>query len=293
MAYTLSNLLQDVLGSQLGRARSFLATSGTATTAVDTRLGNLVEPPVTDYAVGYSLFVVSASGATPEGQFANITGYNSGTYTYTFDTVTDAVDADDEIMIADDLFPLRDMIRIANRVIQKFEIELEDSSLTTAAQQTEYDLPVAYKQDRPLSVWYQGQTGDSNDNQRIPVNPVELVPTAAGSVGKLILPQLPSGRTLYVRGITAHPALTIYSSTLREEIHPDLAVAAVTRAALVEFNARNEGRSEFWINKLADATVHYNDMLAAHPIYHTRRTYNTIPAWGGSSGDGVPSPILT
>lgn len=292
MTYNLSQLLRDVLG-ELGRTETFVATGGSQTTAANSKYADRNEPPTTDFANEFGLFVVKdTAGLAPEDEFAAITAYNAGTYTFTFDSLTAAVASGDEILIADKRFPLREMIRLANRAVQKFEVPLTDTSLTTAAAQTEYSLPVAYKQEWPLLVEYQGKTGDADDNRRIPVNPVKVVPSAAGSVATLIIPQLPAGRTLYITGITAHPALTTYSSAIREEIHPELAIAATAYQALLWYSGQQDGRSDYWEKRLNLAAKHLEDMRVAHPIAGQKRNANRIPMWSLQDDDpGVPSPI--
>ena len=186
MAYNLSQLLQDAYRS-LGRTYSFVATGGSATSAICTNLKELYqEGDIDDYA----LFVSSTTdNLTPEGKYAMVSAYLESSNTITIPTITDAIGAGDVITIADTQFPLQEMIALANLALQSLgDMVLIDTSITTVAGQSEYAIPVLLKRHKPIRIQYQQNTGDSDDNQWVTLNPgeYEIFPATAGVSGLLI-----------------------------------------------------------------------------------------------------------
>src|SRR5512144_2306299 len=96
MAFTLSNLAQAVW-ADLGKVppfHQFVATGGSATTIVNGAWSAREDPPEDNYCIDWTAVVVrdsAGAGASPEGKMARITAYVSTNYTYTMDTVSDAV----------------------------------------------------------------------------------------------------------------------------------------------------------------------------------------------------------
>jgi hypothetical protein len=199
-----------------------------------------------------AVFIVRDYGgasAAPENEFSLCTGYADTTGAFT--TVwTSAPGAGDVFMFVNDFYPLYTMIELANGSLQSLgPIPLVDTSLTSAVNQTEYDLPVAAKRKRPTRIQYQGRTGDADDNKPIDIDNYDYRPATAGTAAKLLLPQLPSGRTIYIWYEGVHPTLTAYNSPILESIEPELAVKALVEYALEWQNTRLQGGDDFLLQR--------------------------------------------
>jgi hypothetical protein len=254
---TLSQLLQRGL-SDLGRTDTFTAAAGTTTTADRGDFEQLNQQPSDNYAVNFSLFVnKSTDGLAPEGEFGLVQSYSVDNHRYTlYSALTAVIAAGDEIVIADSLFPLREMILRANRGLEKFEeIVAVDTSITTDSNKREYSLPAKVAR-RPYAVEIQTITNDADDNQYIPVYDWDIIPGVPGSAGLLVFDHQPEAdRLLKIQYGGLHPTLTAYSSQVSETIHPSLAVAAFVESALEWFLGRVAGNKQnnFWMNRWNDA----------------------------------------
>jgi len=202
----LSNLLQKVysdLGQTPKNYGQFTATGGSATTFVNTAWGDLESPPETDAFKNMIAFVVSDAGganASPEGKWGKISAYADSTYMGTIATVTDAIASGDRIMIvSQDKFPLDQVIFCVNRALENLgTIELVNTSLTSASDQTEYAVPLALKNRRPLAIYYQGDTSDSNNNNWIPVSSYRFEGATPGSTGRVKVTEAVAPRVVKV-----------------------------------------------------------------------------------------------
>ena len=256
MTDTLSTLVQDVY-FELGQSEPiFTCTGGSATTAIDTSRQYLIDPPDADRNKGDYLAVKSTTdGAAPQGEWSQITAYTDTTYTYTFGTLTAALAAGDKVIILkQNLLKLYDVIKAINDGFETIgDIPyIDKTSLDTASDQTEYDYPVTLKRNPPVAVYVQTQTGDSNDNLPEQVS-FRYEPALGGSTGLLILPQLPSGRDLYIYANTVHPELTAYSSSLYEGLNRKLVVEAAIANLLMRINSGKRGKDDFWVARENDA----------------------------------------
>jgi hypothetical protein len=268
--FQLTHLLQSVLG-KLGQTRSLVATGGSTTTIIDTTISADQQE---DSFLGQYAFVAydaGGAGAAPEGEFKRVSAYAADTFTLTTAAFTVGVAAGDRITMAKNtMFPLYDVIRICNDALRELgRYPREDTSLTTAANQTEYTLPIAVKGREILGVWLQGRTGDSNSNERTPVY-FERIPTAPGSPDTLLIPQQIDGRTLYVRFLAEHPALVNYDDPVSEYVPRELAVSLCAfRVAEWKPNANKEILPMLQQNYLA--------ALAANPREQFVRKVNGFP----------------
>lgn len=279
-------LLTDILQafySDMGQTDpiigSFVATGGSATTFINTDWANFDNPPEEDSLKNRYAFVsATTDGLTPQGKWSKVSAYVDSTQTATIATVTDAIGAGDTIMLPkQDLFPLQILVDRVNRALTNLgEIPLVDTSLTTEANKTEYALPTAAKK-KLIAVYMQGQTTDANDNQWEVVSNWRIDPTAAGTTGLLILPQLSAGYSLKLVYMGIHPKVTLYSDYISEYIHPKIVVLATIVEALSWYNNRdeNQGANEYftWLvgekkNELAQAKMEY-------PIWKPARS----PKW--------------
>jgi hypothetical protein len=282
----LSNLLQKVysdLGQTPKNYGQFVATGGSATTFVNDAWGELESPPETDAFKNMLAFVVRDAGganASPEGKWGRISAYVDSTYTGTIATVTDAIASGDRIMIvSQDKFPLDQVIFCVNRALENLgTIELVNTSLTSASDQTEYAVPLALKNRKPLAIYYQGDTSDSNNNNWIPVSSYRFEGATPGSTGTLYLPQLPASRTIRIVYEGIHPVVSDYNSYVSESIHPEVATNAAILEVLSWYNRldENQGGNDFFLwleGEYRDKRLPMS--LAKNPIEKVKRS----PRW--------------
>lgn len=252
--FQLTHLLQRVY-RRLKVARTSIATNGSTTTIVDSKLADMLnDSNEDDYLNNWTVIVTEDSagaGADPEGKFNRVSDYVSSTYTITVpDTLTTAVASGDKYMYISPDFPLYDMIEIVNDSLTYLgNIPRTDTSITTAAAQTEYTLPLAVKGNELLDVELQGQTTDANDNQWTKIPNWQIVPAVPGTTGLLLLPQLTAGYNIRLTYLGLHPRVNDYDDYISEFIHPELAVACVTAHAVEWYNTQRNGADRYWLQR--------------------------------------------
>lgn len=273
----------------------FVATGGSTTTVVNGKIADRAERAEDNYSIDYTAIVVRDSGgssAAPEGEMQRISSYVGSTYTHTVDTAfSAAVASGDFVAIANSDIPLREMYRgINNALIKIGDIALPDTSLTSAANQTEYTLPIELNTpDDLLGVEYQGTTSDANDNQWIPIYNYRVVP-ASSTTATLIIPQLPSGRTIRLFYMGVHPTVTAATTTIYG-IHKSVLIPAVTKAVLRWYNGTSEGGSNYWMQKENEAAQDLEEALRRNPIWMPNRTPKYSKLYMPKPVDRPPSPI--
>jgi hypothetical protein len=278
MAFRLTDLLQAVYGD-LGQNETFLATSGNQTTAVNSVLQTVDAPPDDNYCKEGTLFVLrDAAGlsAAPEGEFGRVQGYDSSNFTYTVDTTfTAGMDVGDTIMIASNQFPLREMIRCCNRALQVLgRVDLVDTSITTVATHTEYDLPVIMKLGKFIKIEYQANTADADDNQwlMLPQDSYYISPAVPGSVGRLVFrDSFPAGHILRIWYSAVHPTLSAFNSIISETIPEQLLISYAVVEALKWYITKGSGDSTFWMERLNWAKSDLEDAKRTFSVTRTKR----------------------
>lgn len=290
--FQLTHLLQRVY-RKLGGTYITTATSGSTTTAADTKLVDVLGDGNTDdaYNGGTVIVIKDADGAAaaPEGEFSRVSDYTASTFLFTLNsTLTAAVASGDTFLFTTQDYPLTSMIEIVNDALSYLgDIPILDTSITTASQQTEYTLPVAVKRENLLRVEIQGQTDDANDNQWVDIPNFRIAPAVAGSAGTLIIPQYASGYTVRLTYLGIHPRVSAYADPIAEIIHPDLAVACVVAHALEWINVQ-QGATEERIQRENKAWNDLDRALMRHPIYKEPRRIQGFPHWENSSDDDFP-----
>jgi len=206
---------------ELAILREHQATGGSTTTVVDTQ--HLTEAD--DFWNGGTIWITKDAGgasAAPEAQFAEVSDFDNGTATATlYVGYTAAVAVGDYYAIADKRFPLDVLITQVNNAIQDMgRIPVTDtSSITIAANQTEYSLPAACRPDALREVWIQRQDSDSDDNQWEEILNWEIEVETTGTAPTLILPyQYATGYDLKLVYMGLHPTLFGYSDKLSEAV---------------------------------------------------------------------------
>lgn len=199
---------------------------GTATGGGTTSIADTVErTEANDYWNGGTAWVIydaGGAGAAPEKEYSVITDFaNSGGALTLRTTLTAAVAANDRYAIADKRIPLNVIVQFVNQAILDLGRipVVNKTSLTIAADQTEYTLPAAVYPDNLRRVWIQSITTDADDNQWVEVFNWRVEVTATGTADILHLPaQYPSGYDLMLEYVALHPQLFTVSAKLSETI---------------------------------------------------------------------------
>ena len=291
--FQFTHLLQGVY-DKLEQVKSISATSGTTATVVDTTLTTDYQD-FSDFDGTVAIIATDAAGlgAAPEGEYALVTNYTASTKTLTFATssFTAAVAAGDIVLLAQgSLFPFQDVKRKCNTALRNLgDIPLLDTTLTTAANQTEYNMPTAVPWNRIIKIDIQGTTADADDNRyfETPINAI-VVPPTVGGTALIVLDQLSSGYEIRITYLTQHPKLVDYDDDIEKAIHPALAVAAcalecasINRQAAIQQGLLDKLQAEFALE------------LRRHPMTKLIPTVRGLPHWSsGSNVDpGIPDPI--
>lgn len=246
MAFLATSLIQNIL-NELGQVDPvfglFDATGGSATTFVNTAFANYDNPPEQDVFKNRLAIVVrdaAGAGASPEGKWGIISAYDDSTQTGTFPTMTDAVASGDTIMVASqEKFPLPQIIFAINRGLESLgDLPANaDTSLTTALNQTEYNVPVSVK--RGLKqVWV-----DYDDGDPVQIHDARNELSGAGTVSKLYLPSFVDGYTIRLVYDGIHARVSAYSDIINEYVHPKVATAASIIKLLEWYNRRDANQS--------------------------------------------------
>jgi hypothetical protein len=232
MAITLFDLTWRCL-VELGVARTSLVTGGSTTTIIDTNGLANVDHGYFEDGVAFILKDSAGAGAAPEGEFQTITTHDGATKTLTVQSAFSvAPAAGDTYGVAPRRYPMYLIIqKINNALYLDGYIPVEDTSLTTAASQTEYTLPAGSSRD--LREVLLQTNADANDNVWRPLYNWKIKYSATGSQDTLVLQKQPAtGYSLLLRYATPHAELRAYDDVLNDVIHPDRIVYAAAAEAL-------------------------------------------------------------
>lgn len=228
-AFQATHLWQRVC-DKLGLTKGVLATGGSTTTIVDTSLSTDYQD-YSDFQSNYG-FVRhdnGGAGAAPEGEVQLVTGYAATTKTLTTNTFSSAIGAGDVItLVRGSILPLNDLKRICSLALQELgNVPNPNTSLTTAASQTQYTVPSGVPWNRIVDVQLPRFTDDSNDMQYVSVRYKVIPPTSPGAGDATIEIQQPdSDLTIRLIWVGQHIDTFDYDDDISTAIHPSLAVAA-------------------------------------------------------------------
>jgi hypothetical protein len=236
---------------------------------------------------GAIIVVETTDGNAPQGEWQTIASFARNSGTITLDTaVTAALAASDRIMYVSDFFPLYTMIECANGALRYIgNIVSADTSLTTAAAQREYALPIATKNTPIWDVLLQQKSGDADDNRWQPIDDWWVKPGATGSTSTLLLKTQPTAtRSLMIVYDLAHNArVNTYEDKINQYIHPELAVAAGVERALRWQNSRLGGADRFWLERWNDAKNELQIALQRFPVWEPESPHILSPPDRGVS----------
>lgn len=263
-----------------------LATGGTTTTVIDTKLvDELGDGNEDDIFNGGTVIVIEdTGGVAPEGEFSRITDYEALTTTATFSpALTVAPASGDRVLLAPPDFPLYDMIEVVNDALEYLgNIPLVDTSLTVAGGTTDYTLPIALKGRRIVDVVQK----DGEDYY--PVSGWKIIPATAGTAETITIPQLTEGDTLYIHYLGKHPRVDAYDAPISEYFDADLVHAAVFAHAMQWKN--DNGLLTGGIDNAAQAIEQkawsqLDREMLRHPVQLPKRRNQGMPMWLGSNDE--------
>jgi hypothetical protein len=190
----------------------------------------------------------------------------------------------DKILYTGSDFPLHDMLEVVNDALRYLgEVPVPDTSITTAEDQTEYTLPAALVGRQLLDVEIQGQTGDADDNQYVPVENFDTLPPAMpGATSTIVLPQMSSGFTVRLTYLGIHPRVTDFDDFISKFIHPELLHSVVFAHAIQwknDQNAISGGADNALIGLEQKAWSQVDRALRLHPITIPPRRIQGMPHW--------------
>ncbi len=291
MAYLLTNLLQDMY-LEFGMSTTALATGGSATTAIDSVQARKHGD---DTWITGGLFIVKTTdGLTPQGKFEPITDYDDATGTFTFATMTDAVEAGDKFAFSNKLFPLLNTIEIVNLALRALgEIGLVDTTtLDSASNKTEYAMSVEWKRRPPTRIQIQTLTGDANDNRWRTIHGWEYSPAVGGSAGLIIFnQQLPVTRDMKVWYEDTHARVDAYNDTISETIPPALMLAYAVERAYRWQSSRSGGSNKFMLQRWNKAADELDAAMRMYKIWKPARVGQVFTVDGGFTDPGEPGKV--
>lgn len=264
-------------------------TDGSESLAIDTKMAELLaDGNVDDFLNGGTLIVIEDFGglhAAPEGEIGYISDYDSGTTGITVNpALTSAMGAGDKVMYVDATFPVYDMVEQVNDALKHLkEIPVPDESITIVEGQTVYDLPVVLKGEQLLDVQIQTSLV-AGDEQYIPVDGWGIVPSAGGTIGKIVLPYLPAGYKVRIIYSGIHPRVSAWSDPINEFLHPDLVHAVVFAFAIQWKNDANavQGAPDDALLRLEQkAWSQFDRAMIMHPAAVPPRRIQGMPHWAG------------
>jgi hypothetical protein len=238
VSFTLSKLLQNIY-ADLGQLRTGRASGGSASTLED---ASLAAQHSDDEWRGGSIFVIDASGAAPESEFATVAGFatSSGVFTLA-PALSAAIEDGDRYGLASAYYPLETMIELANAGLHALgDIpQVDDESLITLEGESSYVATLEWTRRRPLRIDYLAIPGTTAMDPWRTLHDWDFVP-AAPSENALILfaDALPAGRRIRVWYLSPHPTLRVFEDPIASSIAPELAVAAGVERALRWQSAR-------------------------------------------------------
>jgi len=273
-SYLLTHLLQDVyaaLEQNIGR----IATGGSTTTIVDNTIDADIQDDEYNNYYAFVAYDAGGAGAAPEGDYRLVDDYVQATTTLSFLTAfSAAIEADDHIILArQGLFKLPDVINQINIGLKSMgDIPYQDTSLTTASSQTEYNVPSTVQWNRIRKVQIQSVINDSNDNEYEDVQFRVIPPASTGGQATIEIRQPIASRTIRIIAVQRHPDVREYDDPIDVAIHPALATAACAlQCAALRANA--------WKDKIPGMKEVLALQLQTHPITKMIKKWGGMPQW--------------
>jgi hypothetical protein len=174
----------------------------------------------------------STDGELPQSTFSVVKQSDQASGTLTLQDTLTAVAAGDIYGVAPQRYPLYLMTQMINNALYlDGYIPRNDVSLTTAASQTEYEMPAGLS--RNLREVLVATNKDVNMNKWVPVVNWRIDYSDTGSLDTLVLAyQLPVSYTLMLRYAEPHGVLQLATDKLNDVIHPDRIIYQASAEAM-------------------------------------------------------------
>ena len=292
MAFTLSNLLQETY-KRLGQWNESIVTgsSNSATVIEDSVLEN--EGADDDWKGGTIFLVYDSSGVGTQGEFSRITAYTDSSGKFTFDTFSTKAHPKDRYGYVSELYPLQSMISLVNTTLQSLgNIPNISTSVTSSANQTEYDIAPVLKRNPPYRIDLQTNITNSSANawEEIPRGHWEFIPSSAGSSAQIHFDNyLPTGRKLRIWYDDTHPYVHVSSNVIHEGWDRELVTLVMVDKALEWQNSRLQGGDQFLLQRWNDAKMEAAAARVRFPAWKPKRKSKTL-SFDGGGGDHLPFP---
>jgi hypothetical protein len=250
----------------LGQSTIVTLTGGSTSTAVAASLVNELD----DFE-GVVMVTDTTDGNAPKGEWEKVTSYAPETGTFTLDgTLSAALAEGDTVAYITNFYPLDTMVEIANAGLRSCgPLTTIDTSLSSAVDQTEYELPLVTKFTWIWDVLLQVDPNDANKNLWAPKDNWWVAPGSTGAKAKLIFKTQPtaSKSIMVVYDIPNHARVDAFDDAINEYIAPELAVAAGVERALRWQNSRIGGTDRFLIERWNDAKAQLDYALEMFPVW--------------------------
>lgn len=282
--YQLTQLLQDAW-YKMGQIKKWTLTGGSATTSINSVWAGVEEQIFEDddpaLIYGTVVCIESTDHLSPEGEYGMVTDYDSSTNTLTHGALSAVLQSGDKIGIASPLFPVDDMIELANIALQKLgEIDVPDYVNTTAGA-VSYTLPSTIRS-YPILVRY--LSPNALIRPRV-VSGWSVSPMSPGTSLVIVVPGGfdESGGRLEVFYKSLHPKVTSFDSTISEFISPELALSALVAEAYEWYNNQLGGSNQYFLQRENKALQDLEAALVKSPIHRLTGQVSGMPHWGGST----------
>ena len=287
MAFTLSNLLQETY-KRLGQWNESIVTGTSNSTTVieDSVLAN--EGADDDWKGGAIFIVFDSSGVGTLGEFSRITAYTDSSGKFEFDTFSTKAHASDRYGYVSELYPLQSMISLVNTTLQSLgNIPNISTSVTSSANQTEYDIAPVLKRNPPYRIDLQTNITNSSANawEEIPRGHWEFIPSSAGSSAQIHFDNyLPTGRKLRIWYDDTHPYVHVSSNVIHEGWDRELVTLVMVDKALEWQNSRLQGGDQFLLQRWNAAKRQLAEARVRWPTWRPKRKPSILVISNRGSG---------
>ena len=236
----MSNNLFDLtlkVAIELGIIRQGVATGGSTTTVIDTDLLATLDDDY--YEQGTCWITDTGDDAAPKGEMVIVSGFVGSTGVATLQDGITEVAAGDRYTMGAPRYKMFELVQqVNNALYMDAYIPVVDESLTTAANQREYTLPLAATNDlRRVDI--QTVEGDADRNIPRPLYNYDIRHTATGVADTLVLNgDYAAGLTLYITYAAQHAELQLATDKLNDSIHPDRIVFEAAANAMRAYRDR-------------------------------------------------------
>ncbi len=280
--YQLTQLLQDAW-YRMGQLKRWKLTGGSATTSVNTVWAGVEDALFEDddaaliYGTIVCLEDAGGSHAAPEGEMGMITDYDSATNTITHDALSSALGIGDRIGIASPLFPMEDMIELANIALQKLgEIDVPDYVVTSPGTIL-YTLPSTIRQ-YPTLVRY--LSPNQNISPKVVSNWTVMPDDSGINLNITVSGHDENGGQLEIFYRSRHSKVTSFDSNISEFINPELALCSLIAEAYQWYNNQLGGSNQYFLQRENKALQDLEAALVKFPIHRLTGQVSGMPHWG-------------